>query len=107
METARFPTERAGAVRRAVSEAVTNAVVHAYDGRVGLIHLTAAVTDDELIVLVADDGRGLSGAAPGAGGGRGWAVIAEAADNYVISQRATGGCLVEMRWSCTAAETSA
>ena len=69
--------------------------------RVGRIHLTAAVTDDELIVLVADDGRGLNEATPGAGAGRGWALIAEATNEYTIWQRAIGGTLIEMRWSLT------
>jgi hypothetical protein len=47
-------------IRLAVSEALTNAVVHAYrGGKVGRLHVTAAVASDELWVLIADDGRGL------------------------------------------------
>lgn len=99
MTTARVRGNQVSAVRRAVTEAVTNAVVHAYDGRPGLVHLTAVITDDELIVFVADDGRGPHRAFPSSSGGRGWVLIAEATDDYTISHRAAGGTLIEMRWS--------
>src|SRR4029077_19728249 len=60
-------------VRLSVSEAVTNAVVHAYRGRPGNVYLTAAVVGDGLWVLVADDGHGLEPRAdrPGIGLGLG------------------------------------
>ena len=47
-----------GEVRTAVSEAVTNAVVHAYAGE-GEIALRAALDGDELTVEVEDFGRGI------------------------------------------------
>ncbi len=50
--------EQLDAVRLAVTEAVTNAVKHAYPQTTGAFHLAAAVTADELWVLVADDGCG-------------------------------------------------
>jgi anti-sigma regulatory factor (Ser/Thr protein kinase) len=48
-------------VKIAVSEAVGNAVVHAYrDGRSGTIELSAGVEDEKLIVIVTDHGIGMS-----------------------------------------------
>lgn len=46
-------------VRTAVSEAVTNAVVHAYDGEDGQIVLRAALEEDTLRVEVEDFGCGI------------------------------------------------
>src|SRR5690349_10534352 len=71
----------------AASEAITNVVRHAYDGEPGQIHLTAAVTSDELWVLVADDGRGLRARGARAGLGVGLAVIACMTDYFAIMKR--------------------
>ena len=90
---------RVRTVCRAVTEAVTQAVDHADEGGAGLVHLTAAVVDDQLIVLVADDGGDPHGPLRDAGIGRRSELIAEATDEYMISQRPTGGTLIEMRWS--------
>jgi len=52
--------DRLDEIRLAASEALTNAVVHAYRGdEAGRLHVTAAVAADELWVLIGDDGRGL------------------------------------------------
>src|SRR6059058_5882041 len=48
------------AIRLAVSEAVTNVVVHAYRWRAGRIYVTAAVVSDELWVLIGDSGCGMN-----------------------------------------------
>lgn len=47
-------------VRTAVSEAVTNAVVHAYEGRGGRIILRAKLNDDLLEIEVEDFGKGIA-----------------------------------------------
>ena len=47
-------------VRTAVSEAVTNAVVHAYDTREGRILLRACIEGDTLTVEIEDFGRGIA-----------------------------------------------
>ena len=48
-------------VKIAVSEAVGNAVVHAYrDGDPGTIEVSAGVDDEKLVVVVADHGVGMS-----------------------------------------------
>ena len=43
----------------AVSEAATNAAVHAYDGEPGTVTVVARIDDDLLHVLVRDHGRGI------------------------------------------------
>lgn len=46
-------------VKLAVSEAVTNAVVHAYPDGQGMVRVIAALDGDNLIVTVEDDGCGI------------------------------------------------
>ena len=46
-------------VRTAVSEAVTNAIVHAYDDEAGKVRLRAAMQGDVLRIEVEDYGRGM------------------------------------------------
>lgn len=86
------------AVRLAVTEAVTNAVRHAYRERTGAFQVTAAVTGTELWVLVADDGCGYQTPAQRPGLGWGLTLIAQLSEEYVITQRATGGTEVRMRF---------
>ena len=48
-------------LKTAVSEAVTNCIVHAYPGGVGLIHLSMALYDDGLVrITIADKGVGIA-----------------------------------------------
>jgi anti-sigma regulatory factor (Ser/Thr protein kinase) len=90
----------------ATSEALTNAVRHAYDAaEPGQFHLTAAVTADELWVLVADDGRGLRARGARAGLGVGLAVIACMTDYFAIMKRSSGGTEVRMRFRLSPAQT--
>lgn len=100
--------ERAGAhpetveaVRLAVSEAATNVVLHAYhDTREtpGTLQMTAAVADDELWVLVADDGEGHQSVPTHPGLGWGLAVIANACEKFLITERSGGGTELRMRF---------
>lgn len=46
-------------IKTAVSEAVTNAIVHGYEGTRGLVTLRAVIDDRTLIVEVSDKGRGI------------------------------------------------
>ena len=47
-------------VKTAVSEAVTNAIVHAYEGNtLGIIDLNAKIEDDILFVTISDYGKGI------------------------------------------------
>lgn len=86
------------AVRSAVSEAVSNAVMHAYRSAQGRIHVTANVTGAELWVLVADEGCGFQTEARHPGLGWGLALIAQATDEFVLAERAQGGTEARMRF---------
>lgn len=46
-------------IKTAVSEAVTNAIVHGYEGTRGMVKLRAAIDDRVLTVEVSDTGRGI------------------------------------------------
>ena len=53
--------EELGDIRTAVSEAVTNAIVHAYPDSIGTIWLRCRIVDgDRLEITVKDKGRGLA-----------------------------------------------
>jgi len=53
--------EELGDIKTAVSEAVTNAIVHAYPDTIGKIVLRAKLTADHAIeIVVRDTGRGIS-----------------------------------------------
>lgn len=86
------------AVAVAVSEAVTNAVRHAYRGLPGRVQLTAYVCGSELWVLVADDGCGHHVPAHDPGLGLGLALIAESCDDFVLAERGAGGTEAQMRF---------
>jgi serine/threonine-protein kinase RsbW len=86
------------AVRLAVSEAVTNAVRHAYRGPTGLVYVTAARVRGEFVVLVSDDGCGYQTPPENPGLGWGLAVIADATDGFVITERGSGGTEIRMRF---------
>ena len=96
--------EQLDEIRLAVSEALTNVVLHAYAEEAGHIYLTAAVTTGELWVLIADDGRGIQAHGDTAGLGVGLALIAYASDELALVRRASGGTEVRMRFELGAAE---
>jgi len=92
------------AVRLAVSEAVTNAILHAYRGKPGQVHVTAAVVSQELWVLIADDGCGMEPASDRPGLGLGLGLIAQLSDHMAIVPRATGGTEVQVRFDLVTAD---
>lgn len=47
-------------VKTAVSEAVTNAIVHGYEGTVGMVSMRAMIDGSTLSVEIADRGRGIA-----------------------------------------------
>ncbi len=86
-------------IKLAVSEALSNAVIHAYGhGAPGVVTLTAAVIDAELTVIVGDDGCGFGSAPESEGLGIGLAVIAELCDSLSMIARSSGGTQMEMRF---------
>ena len=91
--------DRLEEIRLAVSEALTNAVVHAYrGGPPGHLHVTAAVTSGELWVLIGDDGRGMHARNDSHGLGIGLSLISGLSDDFAIVTRASGGTEVQMRF---------
>jgi serine/threonine-protein kinase RsbW len=83
------------AIRLAVSEAVTNAVLHAYRGGPGQIQVTAALAGPELWILVTDEGGGMQPEADGPGLGLGLGLISQVCDEMSIAPRSAGG--IEVR----------
>ncbi len=101
------PPERVDAVRLAASEAITNAVRHAYRRGGGMVHLTAAVVSGELWILVADDGCGMQVRSDSPGLGLGLGLISQECDDLTILTRASGGTEVRMRFNLVGAEVRA
>ena len=78
-----------GNVRLAVSEAATNAVVHAYRDGEGPLQVRAFVERDELIVVVCDTGVGLAPRPDSPGLGLGMPLMASVTSRFrVISEGA-------------------
>jgi anti-sigma regulatory factor (Ser/Thr protein kinase) len=75
------------AVGVVVSEAVTNAVVHAYRDREhpGEVHVSASLDDEGVEIAVADDGMGLRPRTDSPGVGLGMPLIADLADRVEIT----------------------
>lgn len=90
--------EQLEAVRLAASEAVTNAVLHAYGDDPGRLHLRVRAEEDELWVHVGDDGGGLGSARPSRGLGMGLSVIAQESNGMSLSDRPGGGLELGMRF---------
>lgn len=90
-------------VALAVSEAVTNAVEHAYrprgDAHRCEINVVASISGSELSVLVSDDGAGLEAAPERPGLGLGMGIIAYCCDSLTIGRRSGGGTLLEMSFT--------
>jgi anti-sigma regulatory factor (Ser/Thr protein kinase) len=88
-------------VRLAVSEAATNAVLHAYRDRdPGQIRVQAFVTDDgQLCVVVEDDGFGPLPRADSPGLGLGLPTIASVADAVELSAGSAAGARLSMRFA--------
>lgn len=51
--------EELGDIKVAVSEAVTNAIIHGYEEKGGKIRITARLEENELTVQIEDQGKGI------------------------------------------------
>ena len=87
-----------GAVALAVTEAMANAVVHAYrDGNPGLVYVAASLDDGALGVVISDDGQGMTPRTDSPGIGLGLALIANLTDTMQIEHDG-GGTRLLMRF---------
>lgn len=46
-------------IKTAVSEAVTNCIIHAYENRQGIIKINARLNDKQIIIQISDNGKGI------------------------------------------------
>ena len=87
-----------GNLRLAVSEAVSNAVMHAYrnDVVIGSVDVSADLGEHELRVVVVDHGAGFASRTDSPGGGFGVLLMREMADDVEIRAVAPRGTAVHM-----------
>ena len=78
------------AVELAVSEAVANAIVHAYEDERGVVEVQAAAAPYELRVVVRDRGRGLAGGGRNGGAGFGLKIIRRLARHVEVADSPRG-----------------
>ena len=92
-------------VRACISEAVTNAVVHAFrDGRpAGTVSLVGTWDGDDLVFVVSDDGIGFGPRADSPGLGLGIPTIAALAGTMSVDTTVGGGTRLCMAFSRAAA----
>ncbi len=46
-------------IKTAVSEAVTNCIIHAYENRQGIIKINAKLIDNQIVIEISDNGKGI------------------------------------------------
>ena len=46
-------------IKTAVSEAVTNCIIHAYEGKKGIIKIASKLIENEIIIEISDTGKGI------------------------------------------------
>lgn len=46
-------------LKTAVSEAVTNAIIHGYEEKQGIVKIRAQIIDDQIIIEISDSGKGI------------------------------------------------
>jgi anti-sigma regulatory factor (Ser/Thr protein kinase) len=90
------------AIALAVTEAVTNAIVHGYRGESGEVELTARIANGTLAVVVTDRGCGFRTPPTHPGLGIGLALMADASQQLLIVDHAAGGTEVTMRFAVDA-----
>src|SRR4051794_21352226 len=87
-------------VALAVSEAVTNAVMHAFfDRDEGMVRVAVRAGTDEIVVVVADDGRGMQPRPDSPGLGMGLPLIGQLAASLDIRGPPGGGAELGMTFA--------
>jgi anti-sigma regulatory factor (Ser/Thr protein kinase) len=74
----------------AVSETVTNAILHAYDGQAGQVRLTCRVDGERIIVEVVDEGGGIAPRHDSPGIGHGLAMVGALAQTLEVAPGSSG-----------------
>ena len=46
-------------IKTAVSEAVTNSIIHGYEGNIGKITMACSIVDNKITVVITDQGKGI------------------------------------------------
>jgi stage II sporulation protein AB (anti-sigma F factor) len=91
-------------IRTAVSEAATNVVMHAYDAdNTGRFRVLAVVGGDQMLVIIDDDGCGLSEATEHPGLGLGLRVMEQTSEQALFLTRERGGSTVQLRFRLASA----
>jgi serine/threonine-protein kinase RsbW/stage II sporulation protein AB (anti-sigma F factor) len=92
------------AVSLAVSEAVTNAVLHAYLDREtpGMVEVRARREDEQVVVVVSDEGRGMLPRTDSPGLGLGLPLIAQMTQSLEVHDRKGGGTEIRMSFALNA-----
>lgn len=84
-------------VKLAVSEACTNAVIHAYaDGDAGLLDLELSALSEQIEIVVRDHGRGMTPRADSPGLGVGLPLMASLSQSLELTACAGGGTEIRM-----------
>jgi serine/threonine-protein kinase RsbW len=79
--------QRLSDIKLAVTEACTNVVVHAYDNAEGPMQVEASLEgDQELVVIVRDEGRGIAPRTDSPGLGLGLPLIASLAESLELGR---------------------
>ena len=101
LEALPVPTALVEDIGLAVSEAATNAVLHAYleQGGPGPLLLSARLMDDTVHVVVRDHGRGMTPRPDSPGLGLGLPLMTRLADAVQISTHPEGGTEVRMKFT--------
>jgi anti-sigma regulatory factor (Ser/Thr protein kinase) len=88
-------------LRLAVSEALTNVVIHGYrhDASPGQVAISATVGADQLRVVVADTGVGTTPRTDSPGSGFGLPIMAAVADSFEIRRGEPSGTEVHMTFN--------
>ena len=104
------PPELQDAVALAVSETVTNTIVHAYAGmhETGTVRVRCWVAEGQLVVEVADDGLGMARRDDSPGIGHGLAIVGAVAEALDVAPRRDGqGTAVTMTFAAGPAPETA
>lgn len=107
-QAAGAPEEVVQAVALAVSETVTNAVIHAYAGaEPGPVTVACRSTADGIVVEVADEGIGIAARHDSPGAGQGLAIVGAVVQALDVGLGPSGrGTVVTMSFAATAATPS-